>query len=283
LTGSSRREILGALVRRAGWNPTRRNRNIGTAKFGHGLANRLVIPERWREPGRFWEKLRDPVFVEKNGRTVVVEPCLPGWVHAVTVDDIVRMLGLLPAEDIAGIRAVVLRQPTRKQHVLSAVWGRLIYFAEIGRISGPVVILEAQHPEACIAWPRSLRPDGVEEIERLRADGHVVRCDQRWRIQTTLAANRSTQLFRTLPHEVGHHVHHEREVVLPAGGDYDTEDELRDRHFGRPKREREDFAHRYARETMERLSTTGRVPFERCVDEAAIHRWGLAPRWFGLT
>jgi hypothetical protein len=270
-------------VRRAGWNPARRNRNIGTAKSGHGLANRLVVPERWTDRRRFWERLRDPVFVEKNGRTIVVEPCLPGFVHAATVDDIVRMLGLLPAEDTAGIRAVVLRQPTRKQRLLSAVWGRLAYFAEIGHLSGPIVILEAQRPEACLTWPRSLRPDDVEEIERLRVDGHVVRGGRRWRIETSLASNRSTQLFRTLPHEVGHHVHHEREVALAAGGDAKAEGELWERHFSRPEREREDFAHRYARETMGRLSATGRAPFERCVDEATMQRWGLDPRWFGLA
>ena len=101
-------------VVRAGWNPTRRNRNIGTAKSGHGLANRMVIAEARKDPRRFWEKLRDPVGVETNGFTILVEPCVPGFVYAVTVDDVVRMLGLLPAEDFGGLRTVVLRQPTRK-------------------------------------------------------------------------------------------------------------------------------------------------------------------------
>ena len=30
---------------RAGYNPNRRNRNLGTKKAGHGQANRLVIPD----------------------------------------------------------------------------------------------------------------------------------------------------------------------------------------------------------------------------------------------
>lgn len=33
---------------RPGWNPTRRNRNQGTAKRGHGQNNRMVIPCVWR-------------------------------------------------------------------------------------------------------------------------------------------------------------------------------------------------------------------------------------------
>jgi hypothetical protein len=44
-------------MRRAGWNPTRRNRNIGTAKSGHGLDNSLVIPSPRYESWVFWQNL----------------------------------------------------------------------------------------------------------------------------------------------------------------------------------------------------------------------------------
>src|SRR5262249_22912475 len=122
----------GEIMMRSGWNPVRRNRNIGTAESGHGLADRLVIPERWRDTRRFWEKLRNPVSLEVNGFAFLVEPCLPGFAYAVTVDDIVKLLGFLPRDDVAGLQVIVLRQPTRKQRLLSRVWGRLIYFAEFG-------------------------------------------------------------------------------------------------------------------------------------------------------
>jgi len=42
---------------RSGRNPTRRNRNIGTPKSGHGTNNRLVIPARWSDDRVFYEKL----------------------------------------------------------------------------------------------------------------------------------------------------------------------------------------------------------------------------------
>ena len=45
---------------RRGWNPVRRNRNIGTAAPGHGENNRLVIP--WRGLRR--DGLREADFVE---------------------------------------------------------------------------------------------------------------------------------------------------------------------------------------------------------------------------
>lgn len=268
---------------RAGRNPTRRNRNIGTAKSGHGLANRLVIPEAMSDPRRFWEKLRDPVEIEVHGFTILVEPCDAGFAHSVTVDDLVRMLGLMPARDLAGLHTVVLRQPTKKQRILSAVWGRLLYYAEFGERRGPAIIIEAQRVGGVIGWPRSLTPDDAEEIERLRDDGHSVTCDRRWRVQTTLESCRNTQLFRTLPHELGHHVHHTREVEAPAREGVDQRDELNDRYFRKPQREREDFAHRYARETVERLAAAGSVPFPRIVDDVNMKRWKLDRAWFGLA
>ncbi len=268
---------------RAGRNPTRRNRNIGTAKSGHGLNNRLVIPEAINDPRRFWEKLRDPVEVEVNGFTIFVEPCDAGFAHSVTVDDLVRMLGILPLRDLVGLRTVVLRQPTKKQRILSCVWGRLVYYAEFGERRGPAIIIEAQPLGGAISWPRSITPDEAEEIDRLRDDGHTVRCDRRWRVQTTLESCRRTQLFRTLPHELGHHVHHTREVDQPARDLVAPEHELSEEYFRKPQREREDFAHRYARETVERLTAVGSVPFPRIVDDVNMRRWRLDPAWFGLA
>jgi hypothetical protein len=268
-------------MKRSGWNPTRRNRNIGTVKSGHGQANSLVIPESWRHNRKYYEKLRSPVTVEIGGLTILVEPCLPGFVHAVTVDDIVRVVGLLPADDLAGLRMIVLRQPTRKQRIVSKVWGRLLYYAEFDSTPGPAIVLEAQRPDACFVWRRSLTTDDAEELERLRADGHAISAGRGWNIQPSLEAIRATQLFRTLPHELGHHVEYQRELELSAR---DTDDDGRiERYFSKPVREREDFAHRYAREAMERLSREGHAPFPRLVDEAAMARWKLDPKWFGLA
>jgi hypothetical protein len=269
-------------VKRSGWNPNRRNRNIGTAKSGHGLANRLVIPDSWNDPRVFWEKLRDPVIVEQNGFTIVVEPTSPGFAHAVTVGDVLRVLGLIPHEDVQRIRAVALRQPTRKQRVLSCVWGRLAYFAELGTARGPTVIIEAQAINGSFQFPRSATPDRTEELDRLRADGHTVTSERRhWSIQTTLESVRSTQLYRTLPHEVGHYVHYDREVRIAAKGDVDEELRLQDMHFTKAGREKEDFAHRYAREFYENMSAQRRVPFERVLDTVRTARLGLDPIWFG--
>ena len=42
------------------YDARRRNRNIGTAKSGHGQSNKLTIPSRWTEDRVFYEVLEGP-------------------------------------------------------------------------------------------------------------------------------------------------------------------------------------------------------------------------------
>jgi hypothetical protein len=93
---------------------------------------------------------------------------------------------------------------------------------------------------------------------------------------------RSTQLYRTLPHEIGHLVQYEREVRRPARERAGDAGELGERYFARPAREREDFANRYARELADELRGARRVPFPRLADEARMRSWRLEPAWFGV-
>lgn len=177
---------------RPGWNPSRRNRNIGTAKQGHGQDNRLVIPARWSDDRIFWEKLRDPVIVERsvNGRdvTILVEPVIEGFTHCCTPDDVLAMLRLLTGVDLGDLRLIVLRQPKRKEAIMSSVWGRLAYFAELGQLSGPAVYLEAQQIGRVLRRRRSMSVDEERELDRLIADGHrAERVPSGSRIELTLA------------------------------------------------------------------------------------------------
>jgi len=271
-------------MKRAAWNPTRRNRNIGTPKSGRGLANRLVVPDPRNDRRVFWEKLRDPVRIEADGFTLLVEPCWPGFVHSVTPDDALRVLGLFPDEDVARVRTLVFRQPTRKQRILSCVWGRLAYFATLREIDGPAVILEAQEPAVQFEWPRSLSPDDASEIDRLRQDGHEITLGRRaWSIRGQLDSIRATQLFRTLPHEVGHYVHYDRDVRQRSAGDPTQLLRLQDAYFKRPRRERDEFAHRYARAFVEKWTRERRLPFERLADPRRLKKQGVRLAWFGLA
>jgi hypothetical protein len=59
--------------RRPGREPTRRNRNIGTSKQGHGQDNRMVIPSRWPDDRVYFEVLRNPVPVVRRAGGVLLE------------------------------------------------------------------------------------------------------------------------------------------------------------------------------------------------------------------
>ena len=258
---------------RAGFNPVRRNRNIGTARQGHGQDNDLVIPAGGGDERRWAERLGSHRLFQRSvsGREVffIVEETSAGFSHACTIEDIRHVLASLPLADWEGLDTFVLRQSTRKQRIVNPVWGRLFYSADLGLPGrrtvrlGPAVMLEAMNADATIAWSTSLSPHELSELERLRGDGHDVRrTGRRLVISMTPASIRATQLYRTLLHEIGHWVDYLQAVRRPAGDDDDRWTELSTAYFARPQDEREAFAHRYADTTRERLTRLGVLPFD---------------------
>jgi hypothetical protein len=238
---------------RPGWNPVRRNRNIGTKKQGRGRNNALQIPWSWHDTKVFWENLKTFDIVERRISSrerplpFVVEPLRAGCFHACTPDDIAHICSELPQPDAEAIDFIVLRQPKRKEEILAACWGRAAFFAEIGPFSGAAVILEAQPTGLVMPWSRSLSPDRRKELERLREDGHHVQeTRSRYLVHTTSEAVRATQLYRTLLHEIGHLLDYSRCAV---GWD------------SKPAVEKEVFAHSYADSLRRDLLKRGVIPF----------------------
>jgi len=263
---------------RGGRNPARRNRNIGTAAQGHGNDGELTIPG----PAHFWERLRNPVWVARTigdrQLTIAIEPPRAGWSYSVTPDDIATVLRLIPPADRCDLGLVALRQPTEKQTIIEPVWGRLRYFAEIGRYSGPCVILEAIRPNDRHTWRRS-GPLELAEIERLRQDGHEVTQTRRGvTIESDRFSVRATQLYRTLPHEIGHYVDYLEKVETGSDSGWKSR---WDRYWSRPVDEHEAFAHRYADEFRRRHAGAGSLPFPQVIDLEGVRADGLDPVWFG--
>lgn len=251
-------------------NPTRRNRNIGTAKQGHGQNNSLVIPQR--TDGLHWLdrvgdcRVEDRSIAGREVRFIVEENAL-NCVHPCSVRDVAHVLDALPQSDWIGLKTFFLRQPTRKQLTLAPVWGRLLYFAEIttakGQVlsEGPCVFLDAIEDGHTMSWSTSLDPDDTQELERLREDGHdVQRSGRRFDISISATSARNTQLYRTLLHEIGHWFDWLTKVEQPAASGGAWED-LEREYLARPKAEREAFAHRYASSQRERLEAMGIIPF----------------------
>lgn len=111
---------------KSGYNPARRNRNIGPAKQGHGQNNRLWPV--WT--AQLHPHQRIDTRVRSRDITLFVEDTTGGCVHVCTTGDIRRILEHLPFEDWRGMTTFVRRQPTRRQRSLNPVWGRMFYQAD---------------------------------------------------------------------------------------------------------------------------------------------------------
>lgn len=261
----------------------RRNRNIGTSLSGRGKDNRNVIPDRWSDLSPYWQLLQSPVVVQQeiHGSPIsfVVEPTRSDSAYACTVDDVCEVLRLLPKHHARYISLVVFRQPTRRQETLNPVWGRLGYWSEICGIEGPGIYLEARQAPVDEDWPLSLTPDSQRELSRLTEDGHLVERHKRGHmIRSTFESIRNTQLYRTVPHEVGHYVDY---LTFEAGeGIEHGSSEFWELYGAKPGKDKEDFAHRYADEFRTLMKATGNFPFRQLRDPSKIKLAGLEPCWF---
>lgn len=257
---------------RPGWNPTRRNKHAGTRAHGHGSNNEFVIPQSWHEPKYYFEKLNSHVAVRRIVGTrelcFFIEPTRPDWFYPCSIDDICKVLSHCSAEVLDSFDFIVMRQPTRKQRILAPVWGRAVFSFDLDKSSGAAVVIEAQSV-ASIVWARSIDPENRRELNRLRDDGHEVRATRKgWEINVTALTLRNTALYRTLLHELGHHLDYNRS----------TEEHWR----SKTRTEKEDFAHRYACELRDQLSKAGHLPFAPIVDDQSMCRDKVVRSWFCL-
>ena len=256
-----------------GKNNTRRNRNIGTAKQGHGQNNKFEIPTHISYPNSkvYFEDLKNYRSVERSikGYLIIflVEETRNDCVHACTVDDITHVLQNVPAADLEYLSLIILRQPKRKEEIINPTWGRYIYYAEIDAHCGSAISLEAIGLSKPMRWSKSLSPDSQVELERLKADGHSIETTKREHlISANLVSVRATQLYRTLLHELGHHVDRMRNEAA----------------FERKtSKDKEVLAHRYADKLREKLEEKEIIPFERIFDIESILSNKLRVKDFG--
>jgi len=175
-----------------------------------------------------------------------------------SVDDVVRVLKAAAPYLPALPDIIAFRQPTRKQQAQHSVWGRFLYFAEIGECEGRAVVLEAQELGHELKWPRRMTLEDRAEFERLKDDGHVFREEKRCFVaELEEAAVRQTMLYWTLLHELGHYADFCEKVLDDATAldpDLDLAEEL---YFSRPSAERESYAHGFAEKLRAILQADG--------------------------
>lgn len=250
-------------------NPTRRNRNIGTAKQGYGQNNKLTIPQPCGAVKSFYERLvnyqKIKTIINEHEFIFIIEQTRTHSKHSCTVADIKTIIENIPKEDYGELKFIVLRQPKRKEETLSPTWGRLVYSYEFEEDNYPAIILDAIDLTRKLKWKNNLSIDGQKEIERLIGDGHKIENDGKYFVADYELENiRNTQLYRTLPHEFGHYVQYLEFVERPETDDEDYEifDERLNKYFEIPTVVKEKFAHKYAEELIAELTRKKIIPFE---------------------
>lgn len=215
--------------------------------------------------------------------SLFVEPTLSGFKHFCTPQDVVEVLKLLEQEHLEQIEVFVLRQPSKNEQSLCPVWGRFIYFADLGRYAGPGVYLEAMELNGIIKWPNSLNSYERRELQTLAREGHKIHQRKRgYEIITSPEGIRNTQLFRTLPHEFGHAVDFLFNAIQPAStaSNQDEAEFIYEKFRSKPKQDKEEFADRYAKDFYKQSSKKGSVPFRQRWDKSSLIEQGLDPEWF---
>ncbi|THV57452.1 hypothetical protein [Chryseobacterium candidae] len=255
------------------YNPTRRNRNIGTKKQGHGQNNKLTISSPYGDLKSFYEKLTDyrkEVRLINNHEFVfIIENTRKNSMHSCSINDIQKIIENIPANDYGELKYIILRQPKRKEEILSPVWGRLIYSYNFENEYFPAIILDAIDLKKQLSWPKKQTIENQQEFERLKTDGHTFTETKRNFIAEFQPQNiRNTQLYRTLPHEFGHYVHYLEVVERPGYKDNEKDmdgdacDERMDLYFRIPKNEKEKFAHTYSEKFKNKLIDENKIPFD---------------------
>ena len=255
------------------YNPTRRNKNIGTKKQGYGQNNKLTISSPYGDLKSFYEKLTDYQkeirLINNHEFIFIIEKPRKNSIHSCSINDIERIIEYLPVEDYGELKYIILRQPKRKEEILSPVWGRLIYSYDFENEYFPAIILDAIDLEKQLFWPKKQTIEDQQEFERLKTDGHTFTETKRNFIAEFQPQNiRNTQLYRTLPHEFGHYVHY-LEVVERPGYNENKEDidyyeyyNRMDLYFRIPINEKEKFAHTYAEKLKSKLVNENKIPFD---------------------
>lgn len=251
------------------WNPTKRNRNIGTSKQGHGQNNKLLIPQPFDTSKLFYERFNKPEInsIHVHGREipVIVEQLNINHYYSCTPADVAVILDHLPQIDLEEFGVLVFRQPKKKEQILSPVWGRLIYSFEFRNKYYPAIILEALPYKKKLKFTKRQTTELEKEFNHLLNDGVEFILDKREYVaEINEETARSIQLYRTLLHEVGHYVHYLEQVERPVYEEDICEWEKRfELYLNIPVQEKEIFANKYADTAKRELVQKNIIPFNR--------------------
>ncbi len=250
------------------FNPTRRNRNIGTENQGFGQDNKFKISTPYGTLKSFYERIEkyqtEIRIVNEHEFLFIIEETRENCFHSCSVNDLAKMIQYIPTEDYGELKFIVLRQPKRKEEIISPVWGRLVYSFEFENEYFPAIILDSIDLNKKLVWSKKQTIEDQKEFARLKEDGHFfIENKRNFVSELHLEPSRNTQLYRTLLHEFGHYVHY-LEVVERLGKDdenYNAKEKRDDYYMSLSKVEKEKFAHHYAEHLKQKLKHDKIIPF----------------------
>jgi hypothetical protein len=229
----------------------------------------LTIPESSGSLKEYYERLINYRKIKKviNGHLFIfiVEKTRNNSMHSCSISDIETIIEQIPVSDYADLKFIVLRQPKRKEELLSPTWGRLIYSYEFENEFYPAIILDAIDYSTMFKWSKKLSVESQKELERLINDGHeIINNGKNYIAEYKVENVRNTQLYRTFIHEIGHYVHYLEVVERPSK---ENEDEVEwekryNYYFSIPQIEKEKFAHKYTETIIGKLKKEKIIPFE---------------------
>lgn len=242
------------------YNPIRRNRNIGTENQGFSQNNKLTISTPYGTLKSYYERLeryhKEIKVINDHEFLFIIEKTREKSIHPCSIKDLEKIIEQIPKEDYGDLKFIILRQPKRKEEILSPVWGRLIYSYEFEEEYYPAIILDAIDLSKKLIWPKKQTIEDQKEFERLKNDGHLFAENKREFIaKLDPKASRNTHLYRTLLHEFGHYVHY-LEIVERHGSEnehYEEKEKRMDYYFSLPKTEKEKFAHKYVERQSKKI------------------------------
>ncbi|MBD3904034.1 hypothetical protein NAL32_04670 [Chryseobacterium sp. Ch-15] len=247
------------------FNPTRRNRNIGTENQGFSQNNKLKISTPYGTLKSFYERIEkyqtEIRMINGHEFLFIIEETRENCFHSCSVNDLAKIIQYIPKEDYGDLRFIILRQPKRKEEIISPVWGRLVYSFEFENEYFPAIILDSIDLNKRLVWSKKQTIEDQKEFILLKEDGHLFIENKRDFIsELKLNPSRNTQLYRTLLHEFGHYVHYLEVVERPGTNDAK---EIRDDYYmSLPKVEKEKFAHQYTNRLKKKLTDDKIIPFE---------------------
>lgn len=252
------------------WRPERRNRNIGTKRSGYSNSNDMRIPESWQDKhgnySLYYERLElfyaKEVLIGDFITKILYDKPHDGFSYGCSPAGVIKLLTMVSVSVPAMPDIIAFRQPTRKQRQQFPVWGRFLYFAEFGTNEGTAIVLEAQELGTLLRRSKDMNLEGRAEYERLVGDGHYFVETKRY-FEAHLAEDgiRTTKLYRTLLHELGHLADYHQKVLSEETALDPDHDVAADLYFSRPTSEREVFAHRFAEDLSRSLRADGKIPF----------------------